>query len=140
MLLDLEFNYDVVDAVLAAVGYDPYGALVGVQQLTAWVVREDWPEILPAYSRCVRITRDLEETYSVDETLFEVDSESVLWAAIQQAEAAGADDLTVDSFLNAFIPLVRVINRFFNEVLVMAEDGGASTEPPGAFTTCGRFI
>jgi glycyl-tRNA synthetase len=122
MLLDLGFNYDVVDAVLVSQGHDPYGALVAVQQLTAWVAREDWSEILPAYSRCVRITRDLEETYSVDETLFEVDSESVLWSAIQQAEAARADDLTVDSFLNAFIPLVSVINRFFTEVLVMAED------------------
>ena len=122
MLLDLGFNYDVVDAVLAAVGYDPYSALVAVQQLAAWVAREDWPEILPAYSRCVRITRDLEKTYTVDEALFEVDSESALWAAIQKAEAAKADELTVDSFLSAFIPMVPVINSFFEEVLVMAED------------------
>ena len=122
MLLEMGFNYDVVDAVLAVQGHDPYGALVAVQQLAAWVAREDWPEILPAYSRCVRITRDLEEVYPVDEALFEVDSEGALWAAVNQAETAREDDRTVDSFLNAFVPLVAVINRFFNEVLVMAED------------------
>ena len=122
MLLDLGFNYDVVDAVLATQGYDPFGALVAVRQLADWVAREDWPEILPAFSRCVRITRDLEEVYPVDETLFEVESEGALWTAIKQAEAAKADDLTVESFLTAFLPMVPVINRFFDEVLVMAED------------------
>ena len=122
MLLDLGFNYDVVDAVLAAQGYDPYGALIAVQQLAAWVAREDWSDILPAYSRCVRITRDLDEAYPVNESLFEVESESELWAVVQKAETAKTNDLTVDAFLNAFVPVVPVINRFFNEVLVMAED------------------
>ena len=122
MLLDLGFNYDVVDAVLATQGYDPFGALVAVRQLADWVAREDWPEILPAFSRCVRITRDLEEVYPVDETLFEVESEGALWTAIKLAEAAKANDLTVEPFLTAFLPMVPVINRFFDEVLVMAED------------------
>jgi glycyl-tRNA synthetase len=122
MLLDLGFNYDVVDAVLAAQGYDPYGALIAVQQLAAWVAREDWSDILPAYSRCVRITRDLDEAYPVNKSLFEVESESELWAVVQKAETAKTNDLTVDAFLNAFVPVVPVINRFFNEVLVMAED------------------
>jgi glycyl-tRNA synthetase len=122
MLLDLGFNYDVVDAVLAAQGYDPYGALIAAQQLAAWAAREDWSDILPAYSRCVRITRDLDEIYPVNESLFEVESESELWAVVQKAETAKTNDLTVDAFLNAFVPVVPVINRFFNEVLVMAED------------------
>ena len=30
---------------------------------------------------------------------------------------------SVDSFLNAFLPMIPDVNRFFTEVLVMAEDG-----------------
>ena len=122
MLLDMGFNYDVVDAVQAAQGNDPYGASIAAKELSAWVAREDWMEILPAFSRCVRITRDLDEIYPVDGALFEVESEKALWAAVKEAETGKNDEQTVDSFLKAFVPLVPVINRFFDEVLVMAED------------------
>jgi len=122
MLLDMGFNYDVVDAILAAKGHDPYGALIGVQALTAWVAREDWDQILPAFSRCVRITRDLDQTFAVDEDRFKEESEELLYTAVAQAESEMAGVDMVDAFLNAFIPVVPVINRFFDEVLVMTED------------------
>jgi glycyl-tRNA synthetase len=122
MLLDLDYNYDVVDAILAVKGVDPYGSLLGVKALTAWVEREDWDQILPAYSRCVRITRDQQETFTVDEACFDTDSEKVLFQGIEKAERALATGDTVDGFLNVFLPLVPVINLFFDEVLVMVED------------------
>lgn len=124
MLLEMDFNYDVVDAVMAEKGRDPYGALVDVQALSAWVSRKDWDQILPAFSRCVRITRDQKEMFTVDEALFEAESELLLYTAVAQVELDLAGIDTVDAFLNAFIPLVPVINRFFDEVLVMAEDDG----------------
>jgi len=122
MLLDMGFNYDIVEAVLAEKGYDPYGATVDVQALSSWVEREDWDQILQSFSRCVRITRDKEDQFIVDTARFETDSEQALYEAVTQAEAemAGAD--TVDALLNAFMPMVPVINRFFDEVLVMAEE------------------
>jgi glycyl-tRNA synthetase len=122
MLLDMGFNYDVVDAVLAAKGNDPYGALVGIRQLSDVVAREDWSEILPAFSRCVRITRDLDEVYAVDEAALQEAAEKDLLKALEKAEAAlkGAD--TVEAFIAAFVPLVPAINAFFEAVLVMAED------------------
>jgi glycyl-tRNA synthetase len=122
MLLEMGFPYDVVDAVLLEKGSDPYAALLGVKALSGWVAREDWREILPAFSRCVRIIRDLEQTLSVDEDRFETESEVMLFKAIKQAEAEKGEVDTVDAFLNALLPLVPVINRFFDEVLVMAED------------------
>ena len=39
----------------------------------------------------------------------------------QKPRAAGS----VDDFLNAFLPMIPAINRFFDEVLVMAEDPAA---------------
>jgi glycyl-tRNA synthetase len=122
MLLDMGFNYDVVDAVLAAKGHDPYGALVGIRQLAAVVARDDWSEILPAFSRCVRITRDLDAVYAVDEAALQEPAEKDLLRALEKAEAALAGVGTVDAFITAFVPLVPAINAFFDAVLVMAED------------------
>ena len=122
MLLDMGFNYDVVEAVLAEKGHDPFGALKNIQALSAWVSREDWDQILPAYSRCVRITRDLDVIYPVDEGQFEQPSEKLLYQALIQAEQEMAGSTNVDGFLNAFVPMIPVVNRFFDEVLVMVED------------------
>jgi glycyl-tRNA synthetase len=122
MLLDLGFNYDVVDALLAEKGNDPYGAYVGVQSLSSWTAREDWAEILPAYSRCVRITRDLETRFDIQEDLFETDSERALYQALIKAEEEMGGVKSVDAFFKAFLPMIPAINRFFDEVLVMAEE------------------
>ncbi len=122
MLLELGFAYDVVEAVLAEKGQDPFGAYTGVQALTAWVDRPDWNEILPAFSRCVRITRDLQETFDVQEGAFVTESEKVLYTAVNQAVKDLNGSKNVDAFFNAFVPMVAVINQFFNEVLVMDED------------------
>ncbi|MGB9640893.1 MAG: glycine--tRNA ligase subunit beta, partial [Anaerolineales bacterium] len=51
------FRYDVVDAVLAEQGNNPAAAARAVRELNEWVARPDWREILPAFARCVRITR-----------------------------------------------------------------------------------
>ncbi len=122
MLLDQGFKHDVVEAVMAAKGRDPYGAYKGVQALTAWVERGDWDEILPAFSRCVRITRDKETTYLVNEKEFVTKSEQELHQALLDAEKIIDGTDSVDDFLNAFLPMVPVINRFFDDVLVMDED------------------
>jgi len=122
MLLDIGFSYDVVDALLAEKGQNPYGTLMGVKALSAWVAGKDWEQILPAFSRCVRIVRDLNEKFTVNENLFAEESERLLNEAVREAEADLKEAGTVDGFLNAFLPMVPVVNRFFNEVLVMAED------------------
>ncbi len=122
MLLDMGFIYDVVDALLAEKGQNPYGTLIGVKALSAWVAGKDWEQILPAFSRCVRIVRDLDEEFTVNDGLFAEESERLLYETIREAEADLKEAGTVDGFLNAFLPLVPVVNRFFNEVLVMAED------------------
>ncbi|MDY6873039.1 MAG: glycine--tRNA ligase subunit beta, partial [Chloroflexota bacterium] len=122
MLLDMGFNYDVVDAALAAKGQDPYGAFLAVQSLTEWVSSDKWDEILPAFSRCVRITRDLGEVYKVDATRLKENSEKALLKAIRKAEDEMDDAETVDAFLTAFFPMAPVIDQFFDDVLVMDDD------------------
>jgi glycyl-tRNA synthetase len=122
MLLENEAPYDVVDAVLAAQGHNPSRAAGAVKSLHSWVERAEWQDILPAYSRCVRITRDLEEVYLVDEKRFEEPSEIALYKALLAAEEKPRSQGSVDDFVNAFTPLIPEINDFFDQVLVMVED------------------
>ena len=122
-LIERGFRYDVVDAVLAVQRHNPAGAIRAAQQLTAWVEREDWAgTILPAYSRCVRITRDNTEQYAITPAAFKEDAEKALYEALQAAQAVERQPGSVDDALQAFLPLVPVINTFFDAVLVMDED------------------
>jgi len=122
VMLEEGLRFDVVDAVLAAQGDNPAHANVAARQLSAWVKRPDWDKILPAYARCVRITRSLSETYPVIPDAFVEQVESELWQALNQAETEPRAAGSVDDFLEVFLPMIPVINQFFDKVLVMADD------------------
>ncbi len=122
VLLEQGRHYDVVDAVLTAQGNRPARAARGVAELSAWTARPDWKDILPAYARCVRITRDLQEVLPVSEACFLEPAEADLYAALQRAQAVPRRPGSVDDFLQAFTPLIPAISLFFDRVLVMAED------------------
>lgn len=120
-LIDQGFRYDVVDAVLAQQGNNPAGAARACKQLSAWVQRGDWNTILPAFSRCVRITRSLKETYTVQPDAFKDPSEKALFEQISRMEKTLQNTTSVDDFLNAFLPAIPAVNTFFDAVLVMSE-------------------
>ncbi len=122
MELPENYRYDVVDAVLAAQQRNPAGVLRAAAQLNAWVARPDWSAILPTYARCVRITRDFKERFALDPAAFAVPAEGELYAALQGAQAAQRKPGSVDDFLNAFLPMMPAINKFFVEVMVMVEE------------------
>jgi glycyl-tRNA synthetase len=121
LLLDAGERFDVVDAVLSVQGHTPTRAAQAVQELKGWVGRSDWHEILPAYARCVRIIRDLEEIYSVNTGDFELSAEQALYQALLTAEGLERKGGSVNDFLDAFTPLIPLINNFFDQVLVMTE-------------------
>ncbi|HJW89712.1 MAG TPA: glycine--tRNA ligase subunit beta [Anaerolineales bacterium] len=125
LLLEQGYRYDVVEAVLAAQGSNPAGAARAVRALFPWVQRPDWERILPAFARCVRITRDQPERYPLDSEALVEPAEKDLFASLQTAEQKPRAAGSVDDFLNAFLPMIPAINRFFDEVLVMAEDPAA---------------
>jgi glycyl-tRNA synthetase len=122
ILLEENLRYDVVDAVLAAQGRDPTGASQAARALMKWVTRPDWTSILPAYARCVRITRDLTDRYEVLPEAFRAPEENSLYAAVQAAQQVPRRKGSVDDFLAVFLPLIEPINQFFEAVLVMADD------------------
>ena len=116
------YKHHVVDAVLAAQGHNPAGALHAVEELSAWVARDDWEDILDTYSRCVRITRDKKEKFTVQPEAFVEDAERKLFAALEKAEAEQRQPGSVDDFLEAFLPIMPAVKTFFDNVMVMAEE------------------
>jgi glycyl-tRNA synthetase len=121
-LMESGGRYDIVDGVLAAQWYNPAGANQAIKALGEWVSRPDWHTILPAYARCVRITRPVGEVYEVQENIFIDAAEKELWEALRRAEQTPRAPGSVDDFLNAFLPMIPAIDRFFEIVLVMTEE------------------
>ncbi len=117
VLLEQGYRYDVIEAVEQVQAHDPAKANRYAAILNNWVQCPTWDEILPAYSRCVRITRNLEESYTLKPEGLVDDSEKALHQALEA--------INVNSFedgLQAVNQLVPSINTFFDNVLVMAED------------------
>ena len=130
-LTDQGYRYDVVDAVLAEQHINPAGTIRAVTELSAWVGKPDWTTILPAYSRCVRITRDQKSVYMVNPDYFAEPSERDLYKEIERVEKFERRPGSVDDLIKAFIPMIPAVNKFFDEVLVMAEDEKVRTNRLG---------
>jgi glycyl-tRNA synthetase len=110
----------VVRAVLAEQGHNPYAASRAATALAQAITAPDWQEVLESYSRCVRITRQLQETLVVRPEAFILSAETILWASYQ--EAAASQDGTVAQLVATLRHLVPAITTFFIDVLVMDED------------------
>src|SRR5438093_13726513 len=110
----------VVRAVLAEQGHNPYAASQAATALAEAITAPDWQEVLESYSRCVRITRQLQETLGLRPDAFTLPAEHTLWDAYQ--EAAASQDGTVPQLVAALRGLVPAITAFFIDVLVMDED------------------
>lgn len=122
MQLEDGYAHDVVKAVLSAQGANPSKAVKAIKELSQWVKREDWPTILPAYSRCVRITRNEKKEYAINEKKFVESQEKALYEAFMKAQKGVSTNASVDEFFNQLLPIIPTINAFFDAVLVMDED------------------
>jgi glycyl-tRNA synthetase len=122
LLLEDGLRYDVVDAVLAERKHDPYLAAQSASVLNRWVQREDWMDLLHAYSRCLRIVRSEETRHPVDPGRFTAKASSDLYDALRVSRATISEQRTMGEVLRAIQKLVPSINAFFDRVLVMDED------------------
>jgi len=121
-LLEQGYRYDVVDAVLAERGEEPLKAARGVEELQAAVEEPDWNSVLVAYARTVRITRDLDTQYELHPERFTEQAERDLYTAYAVAAEQVRARPEVPVLVDSLRALVEPINRFFDQVLVMAEE------------------
>ncbi len=129
-LLDAGFRHDLVEAVLAEQGDDPYRAYEAVRAFAGWVDTEEFAQLLPAYSRSVRIVLDFKrkfpgeykEPFPLKPEKFVEPATRKLYEAYLACRAQVNSTTQVDELFQAMLPLVEPINTFFDDVLVMHED------------------
>ncbi|MCE2470360.1 MAG: glycine--tRNA ligase subunit beta [Anaerolineae bacterium] len=117
----LDVPRDVINAVLKAQAFNPYRALRGIEELSRWVVREDWEALLDSFARCARITI-AESALLVRPQLMAAPEEERLYQAYLCASDQLGEAPNVDRFLSAFVPMVPAVTDFFDNVLVHDPD------------------
>jgi glycyl-tRNA synthetase len=122
LLLEKGLRYDVVDAVLKANPLNPARASLDAETLNRWLVKSEWQDLLPAYSRTVRITRNLAGEFPVHPEKMVEAEEIALFAALQKAEDMLEREGSFENALTEVNTLREPINTFFGKVLVMAAD------------------
>lgn len=130
---------DVIRAVLAEQGHNPFRAYEGVQELQQWVQHDNWEYILDNFARCVRISRAEKLQHEINPELFEDDKEKKLYAAYQEVEGKLNGESNVDAFLTAFEPIVPVIFDFFETVKVNADDENLKKNRQGLMQAIGNL-
>jgi glycyl-tRNA synthetase len=93
-------------------------------ELEALVGSESLAKVGAAYRRAARITKGVVSS-EVHQDLFESEAEANLWAAYQAAaDKLGTDRTTsLSTLVDASSDLATAIDSFFDDVLVMAENG-----------------
>ena len=122
-LRDIGHPPDVVDAVLAVRGDDPFAAVGAVHHLAAAVASTDWEETLTAYARCARIVRGIDHELPLQPAAYQEQVEHDLHDACERAAAKldAAEDVAA-SLGYVLAGLAAPINRYFDAVLVNAEE------------------
>jgi len=117
-------RYDLVEAVLAA-GFDDVGAARRrLEALVQQVGSSGFDSLMVAFRRVARIIPQDESFGPVDERLFCEAAEKELYAEFRQRKGRVKELLASQNFAAALKELAglrEAIDRFFDEVLVMAE-------------------
>jgi glycyl-tRNA synthetase beta chain len=121
---DHSLPHDVVEAVLAAPRGDFLGALERAQALAALRGDPALSELAVAFSRVRNITKDHDRA-EFDPDLFKEEAERELWRAYLKAEGHLRRALRQRQYAEALrhlLTLKEPVDRYFDDVLVMAED------------------
>jgi len=120
--LDSGFRYDLVDAALSTRGNNPHLAHQTLTALTEWVKREEFAEILTAYSRPSRIVKDQAQLLPLNPALLTEPAAARLYKAYLEAEKQMEGVQDVDGLFAVLAPLAEPIATFFYDIFVMVED------------------
>ena len=126
MLIDQGIRYDVVDAVLAEERNDDFADLYArAVALNTFVASEAAPALIQAATRVANLCKKIETETAINPQLFEVDAETALHQAAMEANKevlAASVKYDYAAVLAEATKLVDPINKFFDDVMVMAED------------------
>jgi glycyl-tRNA synthetase len=78
--------------------------------------------LVEAYKRPINLTRAAHDLGKFDPNLLQEDAEKKLWETFQTVVRSTESAQTLNSFIEAFDPLVDALHTFFDSVLVMVDD------------------
>ncbi|WP_405379389.1 glycine--tRNA ligase subunit beta [Phascolarctobacterium sp.] len=126
MLIDQGIRYDVVDAVLAEERNDDFADLYArAVALNKFVASAEAPAMIQAATRVANLCKKIEEETAINPQLFEVEAETALHNAVVEATKevmVATSKYDYAAVLAESVKLVAPINKFFDDVMVMAED------------------
>ncbi len=124
-LADRAVPYDVANAVLSAFADRPLVALASARALVEFRARPEFARLVIGQKRVANILKKEQVTGEPDPALLAEPTERELWQAAASAAPAIEARVAGGDFGEAFrllLGLRPVIDKFFDDVLVMAED------------------
>ncbi len=88
-------------------------------------ISKDFETLAIAFKRIINIGKGFEETYSVNPDLFEHKSEEGLWKTFQLIKDEAKREIDRENYfeaLNIISRIIKPVDEFFSEVMVMSED------------------
>ncbi|KAG6487998.1 hypothetical protein ZIOFF_056756 [Zingiber officinale] len=124
LLVDKGISPEIVRAVLSERANWPCLAARSAIEMETLSRSEMFSKVIQAYSRPTRIIRGkkIGSNIEVTEAAFEKSEEEALWNAYMKVASKIHHGVSMDSFFEASLVLLRPLEDFFNNVFVMAED------------------
>jgi glycyl-tRNA synthetase beta chain len=117
-----DYQYDVIDAVLASSQQDPIQMLAAAKTLQTHHDSADFKPVVESLTRISSILAkgQKQAAANVDESLFDDETENELYLATQKLAALANSDM--NGLYAGFVQLQPVIDAYFNTNMIMAKD------------------
>lgn len=141
-MLGNDYPSDAVDAAVATGFDDLVDVKARIAALAEFKTHPDFEPLAVAFKRVGNIIKEGVDA-PVDPTLFQDESESGLYAAIQSVKSSADGLILSGEWLDALTKistLRRPVDRFFDNVMVMAEDQQVRTNRLALLTTIARLF
>ena len=141
-LLGSSFAADAVDAAIAAGFDDLVDVKARIAALAEFKVHPDFEPLTVAFKRVGNIIKEGVDA-PVDPSLFQDNAESDLYKAIQRVKSSAEGLISSGAWLEALTEIATLrgpVDRFFDKVMVMAEDSRVRTNRLALLTTIARLF
>ncbi len=124
-LKSVNYDYDVVDSVLIGDTFNIYEIILKSEVLQNIKGTDEFDSLVSGYKRAANIISKVKVFEKVDRDLFLEEAETLLFSEYQKVEKLVCEQLEQRDYelvIQTLITLNSFIHRFFDEVLVNAED------------------
>ncbi len=124
IMTDRGFEYDVIDAVTSTGFNDIYESYLKILELSKWKYKSEFSSILGSFNRVSNLASKAESS-GVNLELFTEEAELELLQAFKKIRGEfenHADNREYGEALRLIITLIKPIDDFFDNIMVMVED------------------